>query len=362
MIFQFLRVLSFGQDISSAELKFMKVLDTESAILPKDLLLSKSVVIVSIGGNVDAKAGEWKTFAEESHFYIKKLKIDAVLYFYVDEAIAGYDVQRAITTQLINRDIKNILFLSKDNIQGRDQYFGVITAFDQTPSYIANNQQAWKSQTSDLEILFRNLARSIDRANLKSENLLIIDSPEYYRGSDIIRGKRFEMFNTDLRIDKLAVPKYVDLVVPESESITSSKEILKAIESKNAENLVANGKLERIFSKYPYQYGIVPYEYDEKKLLTKGFQFVLMSVSSSPVNVRSLLGYKRTNSTASTSNSTSNRNSNSAPSDEGTVYKYYVKHINSGDIYLGDVWDAANNWQDALINHLAAILDRLEKK
>ena len=42
------------------------------------------------------------------------------------------------------------------------------------------------------------------------------------------------------------------------------------------------------------------------------------------------------------------------------VYKYYVKHINSGDIYLGEQWDGDDNWQDALSNHITAIVDKLE--
>ena len=41
------------------------------------------------------------------------------------------------------------------------------------------------------------------------------------------------------------------------------------------------------------------------------------------------------------------------------VYKYYVKHINSGDIYLGEQWDGDDNWQDALSNHITAIVDKL---
>ena len=363
-ILQFVGLRSFGQDISSAELKLMRVLDVENSSIPKDLQVSKTVVIISIGNRDDSGVGDWKTFAEESHFYIKKLRIDAVLYFYIDEAIAGYDVQRAISSQLINRDIKNMVLLSKDIIDGRDQFIGVVTPFNKEPTYISNNQPAWKSQTSDLEILFRNLARAIDRANLKSENLLIIDSPEYYRGSDIINGKRFELLNTDLRIDKLAVPKFVDLAVPEVVTTTSSSQILKAIQDNNAENLVKNAKLEQVFSKYPYQYEIVPYEYDEKKLLAKGFQFVLMQVNSSQSNVRSLLAYR---SNVAAGGKKLNDNASSAnnlvhSADEVTIYKYYVKHINSGDIYLGEIWDAANNWLDALNNHVTTIINQLGKK
>ncbi|MCK5370886.1 MAG: hypothetical protein KAQ62_26380, partial [Cyclobacteriaceae bacterium] len=47
---------------------------------------------------------------------------------------------------------------------------------------------------------------------------------------------------------------------------------------------------------------------------------------------------------------------------DGMVYKYYVKHINSGDIYLGEQWDGDDNWQDAFNNHITVLLRKLEKK
>ena len=351
----FVALQSPGQVLSSAELKLMKKLDVGAASVPKDLLTTKTVVLISLGNADERIRGDWKSLAEEAHFYIRKLGIDAVLYFYIDDAIAGYDVQRAITTQLVNRDIRNILLLSKDNIEGREQYIGLITAFNKEPTYVSNNQAAWRSQTSDLEILFRNMARSIDQADLKSENLLIIDAPEYYRASDIIRGRRFEMFNTDLRIDRLAVPRFLDLPVPEEQGAASTEAMTTIIERENAENQERNNRLQQIFASYPYQYEIVQYEYDEKKLLTKGFQFVLLRVSSSAENVRNLLGY--------------NPNDNPDPAikdqliaGERMVHKYYIKHINSGDIYLGEQWDAAEQWQDALYNHMSAIVEKLSKR
>ena len=186
------------------------------------------------------------------------------------------------------------------------------------------------------------------------ENLLIIDAPEYYRPTGIIRGRRFELFNTDLRIDRLAVPKFMDLPLPEGEAADATGGIEQLIELENQKNLERNSRLELQFAAYPYQYAIVPYEYDEKKLLTKGFQFVLMRVSSSENNVRRLLEYK--------SNGNSGQSENADGTSERMVHKFYVKHINSGDIYLGEQWDAAEQWPDALYNHMSAIIEKLSKR
>lgn len=365
LVIFFCQTTLFAQVLSSAELKMKRVLNTGSKGIPKELQISKSIVIISMNDGESDLRGDWKSLAEAAHFYIKRLSIDAVLYFYVDDVLAGYDVQRSISQQLVNRDIKNILMLSKDKVNGRDQYLGVLTPFNSNPDFISNNQLAWKTQTSDLEILFRNLARAIDQADLINENLLIIDKPEYYRGTDIIRGRRYEVFNTDLRIDRIAIPKFTDLPLPENEAALSSADMVNLIKSENDNNLRNNAQIESMMGNYPYKFEIVPYEYDEKLLSSKGFQFVLMRINSSGRNVRQLLGYEisdEVNELITIKKDTAgNVNIKSIPID-GMVYKYYVKHLNSGDIYLGEQWDGDDNWRDAFSNHITTIVGKLEKK
>ena len=132
-----------SQVISSSELKMKTVLNTGSGSIPKDLQTSKSIVVISIYDHENDLRGDWKSLAEEAHFYIKRLGIDAVLYFYIGDLLAGYDLQRSISQQMINRDIKNIFMLSKDKVNGRDQYLGVLTQFNKEPGFTSNNQPAW---------------------------------------------------------------------------------------------------------------------------------------------------------------------------------------------------------------------------
>ncbi|MCK5470861.1 MAG: hypothetical protein KAI99_20200 [Cyclobacteriaceae bacterium] len=362
ILFSFSLMPCIGQVISSGELKMTTILNSGANTIPKDLLLSKTIVVISINDGENKLRGDWKSLAEGAHFYIRKLGIDAVLYFYIDDLIAGFDVQRAITEQMNSREVKNIFILSQDKVNGRDQFIGVLTQYNQKPNFISNNQVAWKSQTSDLEILFRNLARAIDNANLTLENLLIIDSPEFFRGVGFIKGRRSETFNTDLRIDRLAIPKFEDLPSIENSTAESTAEMVAIIDEENSRNLIRNGQLEQLMADYPYKFEIVPYEYDEKKLLSNGFQFVLMSINSSGRNVRKLLGYKNVNELITTSINKQGDASSKSIKIDGMVYKYYVKHINSGDIYLGEQWDGDDNWQDAFNNHITVLLRKLEKK
>jgi hypothetical protein len=356
---------SQGQEISSAELKLTCLLNSNSSFLPKDLLSTKTVVVISIDDKSDLKIrGDWKGLSEEAHFYIAKLGIDAVMYYYVDDLISGYDVKREVTEEMVQRGIKNVLMLSKDKISGRDQYIGVITAFNQEPTFVSHNQNAWKSQTSDLEILFRNLARAVDNADLVKENFLILDSPEYFRGIKILSGKRFETFNTDLRIDRIAIPIFENLPVPEN-SNSVDQNMIDMIKDENEENMKRNAELEQIMSRYPYEYKLLPYEYDEQQLFLQGCQFVLMRITSSGRNVRRLLGYE-VNDQVNELITMKKVNAGdiqfkSIPID-GLVTKYYIRHINSGEVFLGEQWDGDDNWSDALKNHLNLLIEKLGER
>jgi hypothetical protein len=352
---------TYGQAISSAELKLSCLLNTSSSFLPKELLSTKTIVIISIHEENNTQIrGDWEELSEAAHFYISRLGIDPVVYYYVDDMIAGYDVTRAITAEMLQRDIKNILLLSKDDINGRPQYIGVITAFNQQPSFVSHSQSAWKSQTSDLEILFRNLARSIDNADLVKENLLILEKPEFFSGVKILKGRRSETFNTDLRIDQIAIPVFEQLPLPENS--TAGNIMLEAINEKNEENLRKNAELEQIMSRYPYNFKILPYQYDERKLLTQGCQFVLLKLTSSGRNVRRMLGYEVNDQVdeliTMRKDELGNVQVKAIPID-AMVTKYYVKHINSGDVYLGEQWDGDDNWSSALKNHLNLLLEKL---
>jgi hypothetical protein len=42
------------------------------------------------------------------------------------------------------------------------------------------------------------------------------------------------------------------------------------------------------------------------------------------------------------------------------VYKFYVRHIDSGNIFLGTKWDADTTWQDALKNFIGGFKAELK--
>ena len=90
ILFGFFLTPVFGQVMSSAELKMMTVLNSGITSIPKDLLLSKSIVVLSMSEGDNKLRGDWKGLAEEAHFYIRKLGIDAVQYIYIRQC-KNYD-------------------------------------------------------------------------------------------------------------------------------------------------------------------------------------------------------------------------------------------------------------------------------
>ena len=81
--------------------------------------------------------------------------------------------------------------------------------------------------------------------------------------------------------------------------------------------------------------------------------------------MRELLGYEVNNQVNELITMKKDENGNltvkSIPID-ALVTKFYVKHINSGDIYLAEQWDGDDNWRDALRNHLNPLIEKLSDK
>jgi hypothetical protein len=139
----------------------------------------------------------------------------------------------------------------------------------------------------------------------------------------------------------------------------------QAIKKANEEVAHKNSMLEQIMTTYPYKYKIVPYQYNEKEYLTQGFQFVLMQITSSAKEVRLMLGYDDSDEVKEITSITVDeygKTINKTIPIETTVTKFYVRHINSGEVFLGEQWDADAAWNDALRNHLNNLMGKLKAK
>jgi hypothetical protein len=248
--------------------------------------------------------------------------IDAVAYFESDYLCSGRDGSVAFAEHLNKREITNLVIFRK---QGN--YSVYITEYNHKANLVEQDQNAWTAENASLEQLLLDIYRT-SASSFKNENLLINDSPETGFSVSGIDGARNEYFAIDLNVDQLAVPKFG--------------------------NDEMDRELEEIMKSYPHKYKITEANLSEAELRKQGFLFVLRFVHASNKIARSILGYenkKATSAIVSEALVNGDVQLKNIPASE-VVFKFYFKHIESKNVFLGRKWDADTSWQQAIFNQL----------
>ena len=112
---------------------------------------------------------------------------------------------------------------------------------------------------------------------------------------------------------------------------------------------------------YPYKWGFVDPDFDEKELRTKGYQYILYYVHSSGKSVKQILGYEGNNNESAYVSEVIKDGASEIYSYNinAQVYKFYIKHIYSENDFVGKRWDAAPSWQKALANYISNLRNEL---
>lgn len=255
--------------------------------------------------------------------YFQRSGIDAVIYLDDDLVIAGRDVCVATAQYLNAREISNLIFLKKT-----DQQFSLtLVEYNRKANFVEEGQQSWTTQDRVFEELLRRLYLA-SASGLKRENFLINDFPEDDATINPIDGRRNEFFAIDLKVDALAVPKFND---PEKDR-----------------------ELEEIMKNYPLKFTFTDPNLSETDLRKQGFLYVLRFVQARAKVAKSLLGYDMTKSESALVSITypgSEPQLKNISANE-QVFKFYFKHIESQNVFLGTKWDADTTWQQALGNQI----------
>jgi hypothetical protein len=113
-------------------------------------------------------------------------------------------------------------------------------------------------------------------------------------------------------------------------------------------------ELEEIMKSYPYKYTLTEPALSEADLRKAGYLWVLRFVHARNKLVRSVLGYETTRAQSAIVSMTFvdvDSQLKNIPANE-EVFKFYFKHIESKNVFLGRKWDADPSWQQALWNQL----------
>ena len=325
-----------AQDVASATQPFKS-----GSVFPENFLTTKVAVILEVPATHTDEGPMWQQLADQLHEVFRSNAIDAVAYYRWEDLSAGPDASKGFMTDIEARSIKNLIVFKHTSSNPQDFQL-MVTPFNPEINFYDSQQVTWGGSDSVLESLLQRFAFDLSQSGLKKENFLINELPEFFIDTKIFRNRRFESYNPDLKLDKLAVPRNT----MEGDSLN-----------------MLDRQTQAIMQQYPFNYELADYKKGEELLRSAGFQFVLLRLHSSGEALQVLLDYPASDvdSLQSIKRSPEGAFSKSVPKGQ-TVFKYYIKHIYTGDVYLGDQWDADPNWSVALENHLLNLRAALKVK
>jgi hypothetical protein len=303
-----------GQFVVSED-RWMEQLNLQGA-LPEKLLSTRSAAFFDY--TLTSKE------LDEIQSAFQRTGVDAIIYFEMDKLFASKDVMKAFGDYLVKREIANLVFIDKNDHGFRI----IITPFSGKESVIEPKQVAWSTTNRLLTEALKTLYTTASNSQ-KKQNLLVSDAPETEAIIDPILGKRNDFYASDLKVDPLAIPKTGDEAVDK--------------------------ELEEIFkNNYPLKFKMTEPGVPEKELRRQGQLYVLGVIYSRGAVAKELLGYDMTKSESALLSVTypdGQQQLKNIPSNT-PVFKFYFKHIDSGNVFLGTKWDADITWQQALLNHI----------
>ena len=258
-----------------------------------------------------------------THENLIRSGIDAIAYFKTDAVLAGGDIIQSYADYFKKREVSNLVIIQKL----KSGYTIYITSFNGKEDLVDPDQSTWKGQSPTLNEALTEVYRSALASN-KKKNFLINEVAETDLPVKVIVGQRAENFAYDLKVDMLAIPKFNDA--------TLDKE------------------LEELLKMYPFRTQLVGHNVSDKELRNQGFLYVLCFVNTRSGIARELLGYpvrKSESAFVSVSYPDGQLQLKTIPADI-PVFKFYVRHIDSGNVFLGTKWDAETTWQQALQNFI----------
>ena len=284
-------------------------------LLPEKLLSTRSVVFYPYTMTVKE--------LEQIQASFQRTGIDAVVYLESDFLAAGRDPSVALAEYLNAREISHIIVFQK-----KEAYSVFIAGYNNLATLFEPGQNAWHKDDRSLESLLQTLFRTANNSSLVRENMLINEFPEVAMPLNIFKGRRADFFAIDLKVDPLSIPKFGDEAMDK--------------------------ELEEIMKLYPYKYKLTEPGLSEAQIRQDGSYYVLRFVYARDKAAQNLLGYDGAPSQSAIVSVTYPEDKpqlKNIPAN-AMVYKFYFKHIDSGNIFLGTKWDADLTWQQALINQI----------
>ena len=315
---------AMAQDFSAREM--IDRLNADGTV-PDDIRSGKSLLLISCDSDLNCE--NWTNMAADAQSELADAGVDAVATYYFEDILSGVDPYRIFMEEFKDRQITHLVLINHSS-QG---YTINLTEFNEK-EFIAEGQKGWQTQSPELREALNQANRAVSNSGQRLRNFLILDQPEYGEMIDIFTGRRAEFYDLNFSSDKLAVYPFADTAV-----------------------------IREVMASYPYEYEIIDPSIQEKELRSEGFEFVLYYVHTRAENTKKLLGYEVNDKETSFVSEAIMDNKpvlTSYPKDRH-VYKFYIKHVYSGNIFLGKKWDASPEWDQALANYISLLRNDLLK-
>jgi hypothetical protein len=240
---------------------------------------------------------------------------------------SGPETEKALLQVFDQRNITHLVLIK----QNPGNYVVRVAAFDKN-TFIDPKTAVWQTSAPDLSTALNQLYRAAATSGQELKNLLILENALPGKLITPINGRRSEFYDLNLQSDKLAVQPFADTAM-----------------------------IRQTMAYYPYKYEIVDPTREERELRSDGFQFILYYVHTTGESVRDILEYEIDPGAESyESGSIRDNKPYSLSFDKDLpVYKFYIKHIYSGNVFLGKTYDAAPDWQQALTMYIANLRKEL---
>lgn len=327
-----------------------------STDVPQDLLSEKTAVLVD--DRLPSPHGElgWQGLSKEAHKTFHRLGIDAVAYYDLNLILAGTPVARSFAEEIKNRGIKYALILQRSLATSQDtSYTLTLGEISEQDLFFEAGQQAFQLQNNRLGNLMQSMVRAVSSSGIERTNFLVLERPEFFKKTNIFSARRFENYNPDLKMDRLAVPLFEEREVPAKiPSNMSRQDASSFVDRENQKIIAANEKLRLVMSQYPFGSGPVSQEQTETVMRRDGYLFLLQNIHGNAAAVSDILQYNFESDERLFTSTTivgSDTVTKTLPLNE-VVYKFYVKHLPTGEVFLGSHWDADTTWETALENFI----------
>ncbi len=293
--------------------------------IPKDFRSGKSLLLISCSEQTDCT--DWREMAAEAQPFLADAGIDAIATYFLEDILSGVEPSRTFLQAFDDREITHLVFLRHDT----GGYQVILTEFNPR-EFVLEGQAGWDTKAPELRDAMTNTYRAVSTSGQKLRNLLILNQPEFGDMVNIFTGRRAEFYDLNFESDKLAIYPFAD-----------------------------TAQIREVMADYPYKYEIIDPEIPEKELRSEGYDFVLYYVHTRAENAKKLLGYEVNDKETSfvSESMEDGKPVLNTYSKDSEVYKFYIKHVYSGNIFLGKKWDAAPDWPTALSNYISLLRNEL---